>query len=271
MLVNGKPEELKKYGKGTYNKEKFIEAIKERWELTDLQIREAYLIADLAVKADGVFSVSYGKFIKMFEERFEMEISLSSVRRFFGLLSKIGVLTINEAKRKNNKKSANIYIIEPLEASQEHVEEYSTEQTPEHVEEHSHEHTGEQIQEQDNITIKNTHKNTYKNTINLPLTTSSREIIDNQLRNKYPHVPFEEVRQKILNDDSLTIEHVNQYKGMLEYRLKRWKPNTSNKVVRKEILPSWWDKEDEKPKMSDEEAAAKRAEIAEMLAKLRSN
>src|SRR4051794_20768182 len=135
MLLNGKPEELKKYSKGTYNKEAFVQAIKDRWELTDLQIREAYLIADLAVKADGVFSVSYGKFIKMFEERFDMEISLSSVRRFFGRLEQLGVLTINEAKRKNNKKSANIYIVEPLEQAQEHVEEYSIEQTPEHIEE----------------------------------------------------------------------------------------------------------------------------------------
>ena len=104
MLLNGKPEELKKYSKGTYNKEHFVQAIKDRWELTDLQIRMTYLISDLAVKAQGVFSVSYGSFIKMFEERFDMEVSLSSVRRFFGILSRIGVLTVNEAKRKNNKR-----------------------------------------------------------------------------------------------------------------------------------------------------------------------
>lgn len=78
MLLNGKSEELKKYSKGTFKKEAFLQSIKERWELTDLQIREAYMVADLAVKGDGAFSVSYGKFIKMFEERFDMEISLSS-------------------------------------------------------------------------------------------------------------------------------------------------------------------------------------------------
>jgi hypothetical protein len=132
MLLNGKPEELKKYSKGTYNKELFIQGVKDQWELTDLQIRMTYLIFDLAEKAQGVFSVSYGKFIKMFEERFDMEVSLSSVRRFFGILSKIGVLTVNEAKRKNNKRSANIYIIGPLAEAKEHVEEHSTEQAHKH-------------------------------------------------------------------------------------------------------------------------------------------
>lgn len=115
MLINCKNEELIKYSKGTYNKERFIQSIKDRWELTDKQFRMACLISDLAVNAQGVFSIAYNTFIKMFEERFKMTISKPTAIRFFNLLEKIGVLTKNAAKRKNNKQSANIYIVEPIE------------------------------------------------------------------------------------------------------------------------------------------------------------
>ena len=137
VLVNGRPEELVKYSKGTYNKEKFVQAVKDRWELTDLQIRMTYLVSDLAVNAEGVFSITHQNFLRMFEERFRMDVSLSSVRRFFGLLSKIGVLSVNHAKRKNNQQSANIYIVhvsQEGEQSNEHPSDTPTEQP---VEQHN--------------------------------------------------------------------------------------------------------------------------------------
>ncbi|MFJ7678265.1 hypothetical protein ACIQXQ_09390 [Peribacillus sp. NPDC097198] len=138
MLVNGKMEELKKYSKNTYDKQAFVEEVKNNWDLTDLQIRMTYLISDLAVKADGVFSIAYNTFVNMFERRFSMKISLSSVRRFFNLLSKIGVLSVNAAKRKNNKQSANIYIVENVK--NEIAVEEKLNENHEHPEEQAYEH-----------------------------------------------------------------------------------------------------------------------------------
>lgn len=112
MLLNGKPEELTRYSKLKYNAQLFIQKAHELWEYSDLQIRCVYLISDLAKKGQGVFSIAYGTFQKMFEQRFSMKISLSTVRRFFALMEKIGLLSINEAKRKNEQQSANVYIVE---------------------------------------------------------------------------------------------------------------------------------------------------------------
>ncbi|RLQ89958.1 hypothetical protein [Falsibacillus albus] len=177
MLVNAKPEHLVKYSKGTYNKDYFVESVKDRWELTDLQIRMTYLISDLAVKANGVFSVTHQNFIKMFEERFKMKVSLSSARRFFALLSKIGVISINGAKRKNNQQSANIYIVE-VEVPKSHEQPY----------EHRHEHLEEQAVEQHNITINKT----IKIPLNKPIKNNfvnkepgNKDEIINKLTNEY--------------------------------------------------------------------------------------
>lgn len=153
MLVNGRPEELVKYSKGTYNKESFVQAVKDRWELTDLQIRMTYLVSDLAVNAEGVFSITHQNFLKMFEERFKMNVSLSSVRRFFGLLSKIEVLSVNHAKRKNNQQSANIYIVEVSQAEEQPYE-------------HAPDTLTEQPVEQHNITINKNLNNTFNKPLN---------------------------------------------------------------------------------------------------------
>lgn len=112
MLLNGKPEELTRYSKLKYDAKLFIQKAHELWEYSDLQIRCVYLISDLAKKGSGVFSIAYSTFQKMFEQRFSMKISLSTVRRFFALMEKIGLLSINEAKRKNEQQSANVYIVE---------------------------------------------------------------------------------------------------------------------------------------------------------------
>src|SRR4051794_6189068 len=103
MLVNGRTEHLKQYSKSTYNKEKFIEEAKDRWCFNDNQIRMLYLVADLAENAEGVFSVSYLKFLEIFKERFKLVISDKTVQRFFKLLSKLEVISINAAIRKNNQ------------------------------------------------------------------------------------------------------------------------------------------------------------------------
>ncbi|MGR9593656.1 hypothetical protein [Bacillus thuringiensis] len=129
-LLNGKPEELTRYSKLNYDAKLFIQKAHELWEYSDLQIRCVYLISDLAKKGQGVFSIAYSTFQKMFAQRFDMKISLSTVRRFFTLMEKISLLSINEAKRKNEQQSANVYIVE------QQCEELQHEQPVEHPYEH---------------------------------------------------------------------------------------------------------------------------------------
>ncbi|GAB6415562.1 hypothetical protein [Bacillus cereus] len=130
MLLNGKPEELTRYSKLKYDAQLFIQKAHELWHYSDLQIRCVYLISDLAKKGSGVFSIAYSTFQKMFAQRFDMKISLSTVRRFFALMEKIGLLSINEAKRKNEQQSANVYIVE------QQCDEPQQEQPIEHPSEH---------------------------------------------------------------------------------------------------------------------------------------
>ncbi|MFT7830062.1 hypothetical protein [Priestia megaterium] len=134
MLLNAKAEELSKYSKLKYNADKFIQKVKDVWEYSDLQIRCVYLTSDLAKKGNGVFSIAYSTFQNMFEQRFKMKISFSSVRRFFSLMSKLGLVSVHKAKRKNEQQSANIYIIEQQceEPTQIENEEHPTEQASEH-------------------------------------------------------------------------------------------------------------------------------------------
>lgn len=134
MLLNGKAEELSKYSKLKYSADKFIQKVKEAWEYSDIQIRCVYLISDLAKKGNGVFSIAYSTFQTIFEQRFNMKISLSSVRRFFALMKKLGLVSIHAAKRKNEQQSANIIIIEQQceEPTQIEKEEHPVEQPSEH-------------------------------------------------------------------------------------------------------------------------------------------
>ncbi|MFB5198602.1 helix-turn-helix domain-containing protein [Neobacillus sp. KR4-4] len=98
---------------------------------------------------------------------------------------------------------------------------------------------------------------------------SSRELIENQLKDKYTKAPFEEVKEQVLNDDTLIIETDNQYKSILEYRLKNWKrTKVKNKPVRKELLPSWFNNNEEvQVKMTSEEIKEKKAAILDKLKK----
>ncbi|MGG5736680.1 hypothetical protein [Bacillus cereus group sp. IBL03679] len=130
MLLNGRPEELTRYSKLKYDAKLFIQKAYELWEYSDLQIRCVYLISDLAKKGQGVFSIAYSTFQKMFEQRFDMKISLSTVRRFFALMEKIDLISIHEAKRKNEQQSANVYVIE------QQCDEPQHEQPVEHPSEH---------------------------------------------------------------------------------------------------------------------------------------
>lgn len=130
MLLNAKAEELARYSRLKYEANKFIRKVKQVWEYSDLQIRCVYLISDLAKKGNGVFSIAYSTFVAMFEQRFNMKISLSSVRRFFALMKKLGLVSIHAAKRKNEQQSANIIIIE--QQCEENQNEHPSENPSEH-------------------------------------------------------------------------------------------------------------------------------------------
>lgn len=152
MLLNGKPEELTRYSKLKYSAQLFIQKAHELWDYSDLQIRCVYLISDLAKKGQGVFSVAYSTFQKMFEQRFKMKISLSTVRRFFALMEKVGLLSINVAKRKNEQQSANVYIVE------QQCEEPQDEQAHEHPCEHQN-IISKEIKNDKQKTLNNTYVN----------------------------------------------------------------------------------------------------------------
>lgn len=105
MELKGQNDELKRFSKGNYDPEKFISEFKRKWEPTDLQIRKIFLASDLAVNSQGVFSVSHEGFLEMYNNRFELKTSLSSVRRFFKLMKDLGLIEVRHAKKKKDRKS----------------------------------------------------------------------------------------------------------------------------------------------------------------------
>lgn len=68
-------------------------------------------------------------------------------------------------------------------------------------------------------------------------------IIDSALRAKYPNSPFDTIKQELIKDESVIIITLNQYKGLLEYRLKHYKPRQAKqrKPIRTELLPDWFE------------------------------
>lgn len=78
------------------------------------------------------------------------------------------------------------------------------------------------------------------------ISSSVRDSIDSKLREKYSNAPFDDIKNEMLND-SVTVDTDKQYKSLLEYRLKHWKPKQGKKqsVTRKEIVPKWLNDKDE--------------------------
>lgn len=73
---------------------------------------------------------------------------------------------------------------------------------------------------------------------------NSRDLIDNELRKEFPDIPFDEVKQALIDDGKFDITTDKQYKGSLEYCLTNWKPKQSSKpkktrTTRKEMVPTW--------------------------------
>jgi hypothetical protein len=115
-------------------------------------------------------------------------------------------------------------------------------------------------------------------------------LIDKELRAMFPHAPFSTIKQELLTDETAVIITLKQYRALLEYRLKNYRPKlkkaTQRKSIRTEMLPDWFEETpkkdqwggmkpvlkemlDHRPKRTPEELQAKKREIDEMLKQLR--
>jgi len=116
------------------------------------------------------------------------------------------------------------------------------------------------------------------------------ELIDNELRAMFPQAPFAMIKQELLADETAIIVTLKQYRGLLQYRLKNYRPKlkqvTQRKSIRTELLPDWFDDKPQKdqwggmrdtlkdmidnpPKKSEEEIKADREELDRRLKELR--
>jgi len=106
--------------------------------------------------------------------------------------------------------------------------------------------------------------------------------VDLILKKIFPEVPFDEIKNKLIDDASrgeVLIDTKNRYQGLLNSRIEDWKRSKSQnkpysplKTNRKEILPEWFDEEQEPntgvkkhSEVSDEE----KAELQEILKSLK--
>lgn len=71
--------------------------------------------------------------------------------------------------------------------------------------------------------------------------------IDSELKGKFPQLPFAEIKDALLSDESVVINTERQYKALLTYRLSNYKPKVAKpqikrtiKTGRTEQLPEWW-------------------------------
>ncbi len=95
-----------------------------------------------------------------------------------------------------------------------------------------------------------------------------RNQVDMELKEQFPSIPFEDIKEKLLKDKTAVLDSIKQYSSMLLYRLKNWKPSnpkkqwkTSNrKIIRTELIPEWFDEKPNnaqyvsKPLSADDEA-----------------
>lgn len=113
-------------------------------------------------------------------------------------------------------------------------------------------------------------------------------LIDKELRALFPQAPFSIIKQELLVDETAIIVTLKQYRGLLEYRLRNYRPKKAKqmKSIRTEMLPDWFEENpkkdqwggmepvlkemlDNRPTGTPEELQAKKKEIDEMLKQLR--
>jgi hypothetical protein len=114
------------------------------------------------------------------------------------------------------------------------------------------------------------------------------ELIDKELRALFPQAPFAMIKQELLADETAIIVTLKQYRGLLQYRLKNYRPKQAKpmKSIRTELLPDWFEEKPQKdqwggmrdtlkdmidnpPQKSEEEIKAQREDIERKLKQLR--
>jgi len=106
--------------------------------------------------------------------------------------------------------------------------------------------------------------------------------VDLILKNIFPEVPFDEIKNKLIDDasrDEVLIDTKNRYQGLLNSRIEDWKRSKSQnkpysplKTNRKELLPEWFDDELEPNtavKQVNEISDEEKAELEELLKSMR--
>lgn len=100
--------------------------------------------------------------------------------------------------------------------------------------------------------------------------------IDSELKAKYSDAPFEFVKENLLNDDSAIIITPNQYRALLEYRLKNYRAKSSYRKPTRtnynttEKLPDWYNNEHaHKQEKTQKEVQQAQQEIENQLKQLR--
>ena len=100
--------------------------------------------------------------------------------------------------------------------------------------------------------------------------------VDLILKKIFPEVPFDEIKNKLIDDalkgDDIIIDTKNRYQGLLNSRIKDWKRSnkayTRPKSHHKEILPEWFDEESEPNtgvKQANDVSDEEKAELEEIL------
>lgn len=110
------------------------------------------------------------------------------------------------------------------------------------------------------------------NTISSSSSIYQREKIDEALKAEYPNVPFEEVRNELLSDQTAVIKTDRQYRAMLKYRLANYKPKAVKRAKAKnsgrtETVPEWFNSRNEK-QVEESEAINFEEERRKILEKL---
>jgi replication initiation and membrane attachment protein DnaB len=101
------------------------------------------------------------------------------------------------------------------------------------------------------------------------------ELIDKELRAMFPQAPFARIKQELLIDETAIIVTLKQYRGLLQYRLKNYRPKlkqvTQRKSIRTELLPDWFEETPQKDQSqkSEEEIKVQREDIKRKLKELR--
>lgn len=69
----------------------------------------------------------------------------------------------------------------------------------------------------------------------------TNELVINELIEQYPDVPVQEIASELESDSSVDIRTVKQFKGLLTYRVKNYKPSNvkpfARKKTRVEVIP----------------------------------